>query len=587
MLDLHAPHGGALALVFLSAECPMANAYSATLNELAAAFPKEKLAVVGLFVDPDSSDTALAAHAKEFRLAFPVARDLQLELARRFGVKLTPEAVLFDERGAVRYRGRIDDQYAARQTRRLNPRTHELRDAIAAVLAFRDVVPDKVEAIGCPLPNWPAESKAVTYSHDVARIFQAHCQECHRPGQVGPFSLMSYRDAAKRAHDIASVVEERRMPPWKPAPGLGPKFKHDRSLSDVEIASVIAWSEAGAPEGNAADLPPPAQFPDGWALGTPDLVLEPDTDFQIPADGKDIYRCFVIPTDLPQDQSISAIEYHPGNRRVVHHILAYVDVTGKARERDKADDGPGYMCFSGPGIEVHGDLGGWAPGNEPSRLPDGVGRVLPRKADVVMQVHYHPSGKPETDRTRIALYFSRKPIKQTLHWAAAAKWNLVLPPGESDIRVKGYPWKVPVDVEALAVTPHMHMLGKSMTMMVTYPDGRTEPLVKIDDWDFGWQNTYYFGKPIFLPAGTKLNVEARFDNSATNPRNPSSPPKEVRWGEATTDEMCIGFIAVTKAGQDLTRAGEVDDLRTIIDRSYEEQRKKRRERERGEESQKP
>jgi hypothetical protein len=567
-------------MVFLSAECPIANAYSTTLNELATSFPKDQLGVVGLFVDPDLPDEKVSAHAQAYHLAFPTARDLRLDLARRYGVEATPEAVLLDDQGRVRYQGRIDDQYASRQKRRLNPQTHELYDAIAAVLGGKTVVQAKVAPVGCPLPNWPEGEGRVTYTHDVSRILQKHCQECHRPGQIGPFSLMTYREAAKRAGDIATVVEERTMPPWKAVPGVGPRYKHDRSLAVAEIAALVSWAENGTPEGDSGDLPPPAKFPEDWALGTPDLVLESGVDFAIPADGKDIYRCFVIPTDLPQDQAISAIEYRPGNRRVVHHVLTYVDTSGKAREKDEADPGPGYMCFSGPGIEVHGDLGGWAPGNEPSRLPEGVGRVLPRKADVVMQVHYHPSGKPETDRTRVGLYFARKPIKQTLHWAAAAKWDLVVPPGEKSVPAEAYPWKVPVDVEAHAVTPHMHMLGRDMTMSVKFPDGRVQTLVKIADWDFGWQNTYYFDKPVLLPAGTLLNVEAHYDNSASNPSNPNSPPKEVRWGEATTDEMCIGFIAVTKAGQDLTRPGEVDDLRSIIDRSYDEQRKQMKEKER-------
>ena len=214
-------------------------------------------------------------------------------------------------------------------------------------------------------------------------------------------------------------------------------------------------------------------------------------------------------------------------------------------------------------MEVHGDLGGWAPGNEPSRLPEGIGRSLPRKADVIMQVHYHPDGKPETDRSRIGLHFARTPIKQTLHWGFAANLGMELPPGQSDIEIKAK-WTVPVDLEARAVTPHMHMLGRKMSMSITYPDGRTQDLVKIDDWDFGWQNTYYFEEPIDLPKDSVVHVVAHYDNSAQNPRNPNTPPKLVKWGEATTDEMCIGFIAVTKKGQDLTQPGEKDDLHDIF-----------------------
>ena len=240
---------------------------------------------------------------------------------------------------------------------------------------------------------------------------------------------MTYDQARKRAEDIAGQVTERRMPPWKPDPHVGPAFLHSKALSEQDIATIAAWAEAGAPEGNPADMPPPPVYRDGWTLGDPDLIVEPSEDFSIPAEGGDIYRCFVIPTNLPEDKYISAIEYRAGNSKVVHHVLAYVDVTGMGRKRDEADPGLGYSCFSGPGVEVHGDLGGWAPGNEPAFLPEGIGRSLPRKADVVMQVHYHPSGKPETDRTRIGLYFSRKPVKQILHWSASLNTAMKIPAG--------------------------------------------------------------------------------------------------------------------------------------------------------------
>jgi hypothetical protein len=273
---------------------------------------------------------------------------------------------------------------------------------------------------------------------------------------------------------------------------------------------------------------------------------------------------------------ISGIEYQPGNRRVVHHVLAYVDTTGEARKKDAADPGPGYQCFSGPGVEVHGDLGGWAPGNQPAILPDGIGRSLPRNADVIIQVHYHPSGKSEYDRTRIGIRFSRQPVKQILHWNAAANLEMKLPAGDSNALVKAA-WTVPIDVVAHAVSPHMHMLGKDMLMSVKYPDGRTQDLIRIDHWDFNWQFTYYLDRPLELPKDSVVNVVAHFDNSAGNPRNPNIPPRDVTWGEATTDEMCIGFVAVTKKGQDLTRAGEKDDLRAIFKSQRDDYRKKREE----------
>ena len=270
-----------------------------------------------------------------------------------------------------------------------------------------------------------------------------------------------------------------------------------------------------------------------------------------------------MPTGLTEDKYVSAVEFRAGNRSVVHHILAYVDVSGKARERDKADPGPGYSCFGGPGDPIHGGLGGWAPGNRPSYLDEGIGRSLPGKSDVIIQVHYHPRGKAETDRSKIGIYFARKPVKQTLHWSVVINPELVLPPGQSNIEVKAA-WEVPVDVVAHNVSPHMHLLGHDMQISVKFPDGKVQDLIRIDDWDFNWQYTYHFEKPIDIPKGSVVYLVSHFDNSSANPRNPNHPPKEVKWGEATTDEMCIGFLGVTKKGQDLTQPGEKDDYMDIL-----------------------
>jgi len=568
--------GSVTAVVFYSTECPISNEYSPVLKAIAEGQPSARFAMVGVCVDPDLSAEAVAKHAREYGLKFPIALDRDGSIASKFGAKVTPEAFVLDDSGTIRYRGRVDDTFPARGKRKANPQTSELKDAIIAVLDGKNVDVDHAEAIGCPIPKPVKAALKPTFSKEVAPILQKNCQQCHRPGQVGPFSLVTYEQARKRADDIANVVADRRMPPWKPDPKVGPALRHSKALSDDDIAVIAAWAEAGAPEGDKADLPPSPNYPEGWVLGTPDLVLEPSEDYAIPAEGADIYRCFVIPTNLPEDRYIAAIEYQPGNRKVVHHILTYVDTTGQARKRDEADPGLGYACFSGPGVDITGDLGGWAPGNEPSFLPDGVGRVLKSKGDVVMQVHYHPSGKPETDRTRIGIYFAKKPVKQILHWNLAANFGLYLPPQSRNFEVDAgwkdpdQAWKVPVDITALAVTPHMHTLGRDMTVSVTYPDGRTEDLVRIGDWDFNWQNTYYFDKPIDLPKGSMVKVRAHYDNPTQKP---------VKWGEATTDEMCIGFLAVVQKGQDLTQPGATDELGPIFRKQFEERqelgRKKR------------
>ena len=357
------------------------------------------------------------------------------------------------------------------------------------------------------------------------------------------------------------MVEDRAMPPWKAAPHVGPKFKHDRSLSAKDIATLSAWAEAGAPRAIPPTCRRRRKFPDDWTLdGGPDLVLDIGTDFPIPATGADIYRCFVVPTSLPADVYVSAIEYRPGNRRVVHHILAYVDTTGEARKRDAAEPGPGYTCFSGPGVEIHGDLGGWAPGNQPSQLPDGIGRSLPRNGDVIIQVHYHPSGKAEVDRTRIGLQFARKPIRQILHWNAALNPEMNLPSGQSNIEIKAA-WPVPVDLVAHAVTPHMHLLGNDMHDVRHLPR-RPDPGPD-QDRRLGFQLAVFLLLRAAARASQGLGGQGGrpFRQLGEQPPQPQGPgTQDVNWGEATTDEMCIGFIGVTKKGQDLTRPGEKDDL---------------------------
>jgi len=572
---------GALAVVFYSTECPISNAYSPTLRAIASASDgaDRPLTLVGVCVDADLKAEDVAKHAREFGLTFPVVQDRDGSITARFAAKVTPEAFVYDASKKLRYRGRIDDQFAARGKRNARPQAHELQDAILAVREGRDVAADRVDAVGCPVPRLPDLASKPTYARDVAPILRANCVQCHRPGQVGPFALETYEQARKRASDIAGVTTERKMPPWKPAADFGPSLKHSKALTADEIATLAKWAEADAPGGDPAELAPAPVFSSDWALGTPDLVVETPSDFVIPAQGEDIYRCFVIPTNLPEDKYVSAIEYHPGNRKIVHHVLGYVDITGGARFKDEKESGPGYMCFSGPGVPTHGDLGGWAPGSEPAFLPEGVGRSLPKKADLVVQVHYHPSGKPETDRTIVGLYFSKTPIRQTLHWNAALNLGMKLPAGQPNIEIKAN-WEIPVDVTALGIAPHMHLLGRDMTMTATLPDGRNLDLIKINDWDFDWQNNYWFDRPIDLPKGSTLRVSAHFDNSSDNPRNPKNPPVEVRWGEGTTDEMCIGFLAMTKKGQDLTKPGERDDLNLIFGKQAEERIKKYEERRR-------
>jgi hypothetical protein len=341
------------------------------------------------------------------------------------------------------------------------------------------------------------------------------------------------------------------MPPWKPKAGFG-EFRDEPRLTDAEIATIAAWVEAGTPEGDRADLPPPRDFPEGgWQLGEPDLVLTMVDDFEVYASGRDIIRQFVIPTGLTQDKWVTAVEFRPGNPRVAHHAIFFTDSTGRARQLDAEDEQPGFSRF---GFIPSGGIGGWAVGTLPRPLPDGTGMRLTKGSDLVVQMHYHPSGKPEKDRSSLGLYFAKGPVKKQVAGFPVFGWRFQWPAGEERIKTTGR-FRVPVDLHAISVFPHMHMLGRDFKMTATLPDGTVIPLIEIEDWDFNWQQAYLYKSAIALPKGTMVDLVSHADNSAKNPVNPHSPPRQVNFGEQTTDEMCIGFVGCT-----VDNDGELFDL---------------------------
>ena len=403
------------------------------------------------------------------------------------------------------------------------------------------------------LGSGPALAAGPTYHKDVSRVLQNHCQDCHRPGQVAPFSLLTYEQARKRGSDLVAVTEGHKMPPWPASMKEGGPFRDARVMSAAETAMIAEWVAAGCPEGDAKDAPAAKSWGSDWPLGEPDLVLSVPEAYALDADGKDEHRVFVVPTGLNEDRWVSAIDFKPGNPKVVHHVLCAFDTAGRAAKLDAADPKPGYAVFGGFGVLPSGGLGGWAPGKRPAHLPAGVGRFLPAGADVLLQVHYHKSGKAETDATKVGLYFSKGPIDKQVRGQAVfaparaglfSRPNLLIPAEDGDYEVKGRT-TVGRDAHVIAVAPHMHWLGKDFLLTATKPDGSKVTLIRIDDWNFNWQGTYDFATPVALPKGTKVELLAHFDNTSKNPANPSKPAVPVRWGEQTTDEMCIGFLQLT------------------------------------------
>lgn len=415
-------------------------------------------------------------------------------------------------------------------------------------------------------------ANAVTFSENIAPILYGNCVTCHRPGQAAPFSLISYDDAKKRGGLIASVTKSRYMPPWHAEHGYG-EFLDERRLSDAQIAMIGEWVRQGMPEGDRTKMPKPPEFADGWRLGKPDLILEMPAAFEIPADGPDIYRNFTIPTALTENEWVRAVEFHPSARKAVHHTLfAYVRA-GSLKDLEGKDGKPGSVGLNGlafglgaqAGLAPSGGLGGWAVGGTPQFLPDGQALPLPKGTDLVLQMHFHPTGKPETERATLGLYFAEKaPEKKLLQIGIPSLFGigsgLDIAPGETSYTIRDSA-TLAADVRVLSVAAHAHYIGKEMKAKATLPDGTTRPLLWIKNWDFNWQEQYTYKEPVFLPKGTRIDVRIGYDNSTANPRNPN-PPKRVLWGEQSFDEMGgVGFTMVAVRKEDETAVDQEEGAR--------------------------
>jgi peroxiredoxin/mono/diheme cytochrome c family protein len=552
----------AVVAVFLSFECPVSTSYSQTLATLADQYKGKGVAFLGITTE-DEDAAQLARQARAYKIPFPVLRDARLAAADAFKADMTPQAFVLDHNFVLRYRGRIDNAYRARLKKNQRIDSHDLKDALDELLAGKKVRHPVTQAVGCSIlreKKVTAAKGKVTYYRDVLPVVQNHCQTCHRPGEVGPFSLMTYKQAVNWASDIKEYTQSGKMPPWKPLEGVA--FHNDRRLSARDIATLAAWVDNDTPAGDPNDAPAPRKFPAGWQLGKPDLVLTVSEEFQVGPSGNDLFRCFVLPTNLTEDKYVTAVEVRPSNPRVVHHTLQYIDTDGKGRKLEKKeqdrkqkdgelDRGPGYSSNMGIGFLPRGGLSGWAPGNLPRYLPEGTGYFLPKNSDIVVQVHYHRNGRLEKDRTSIGLYFAKKPVKTPYKGMVIAggdrgrrQFSFVIPAGAEDFKLTGNLW-VDQDCTLYSVMPHMHMVGKKIRVTMTPPDGKAQTLVAITDWDYNWQETYMLKKPLKVKAGTRFAVEAVYDNSAKNPNNPFNPPQKVRFGEQTTNEMCFVFLGAT------------------------------------------
>ncbi len=411
-----------------------------------------------------------------------------------------------------------------------------------------------------------AAASAPTFSRDVAPLFYDKCVSCHRPGEVAPMSLITYRDVRPWASAIREKVTTRVMPPWHADRQYG-TFRNDLSLTQREIDTIASWVAAGAAEGNPSELPALPKFPVGWQIGTPDQVFEMQADYHVPASGEIEYQYFEVPTNFTEDRWMQAGEVRAGDRAHVHHIIVYVREPKPSNRpnvvavRPILSPGqtppppptraPGTTRASAPG---GGDamLVNWAVGEDaPIYLP-GTAKRIPAGSTLIFQVHYTTDGKPGVDRSRIGLIFAKEPPRQEIRTGIIANPLLAIPAGESNHRVEAEA-TFSEDVRVWTMHPHMHLRGKDMTYTAIYPDGRSQIVLNVPKFDFGWQTDYWLAEPLTLPKGSKLHVRAHFDNSAANRSNPD-PSKVVRWGDQTWEEMMIGFFTYTVEGQSTRRA---------------------------------
>jgi thiol-disulfide isomerase/thioredoxin len=546
--------GSVLVIVFVGTTCPVGDLYMPRLNSLAREYEPRRVDFVAINSNDSESVEDVAEYARRSRAIFPFLKDPGNVVADQLLAERTCEALVIDGSGRLRYRGAIDDQYGL-GSRRDSPAREYLTDAIEAVIAGRNVTTEMTQVVGCPIerktprkagapfrtagspekkrdqdgrqqPSLAAAAgteRAVTYA-DIAPILHNRCASCHRQGQVAPFSLLTYEQARRWSSSIDEVIADRRMPPWHADPRFG-HFANDRSLTERERSLLNAWIDAGTPPGDLATAPVPPKYPQGWSIGTPDIVYEMPEPFLVPAEGTVPIQHFRVKTNLTQPLYIQAAEARPGDRAIVHHICIYIDDYNK-----EPGDGPRDKNL----------LVAYTPGDMPSVYAPGIAKKIAPGVDLTFEVHYTPVGQVRFDRTTVGVILAKERPRHAAKTRGISGLDLRIPAGAAD-HVARAARTFHRDIHLLSMAPHMHLRGKSFTYTAYFPDGTSEILLSVPKYDFNWQSVYRLSEPKLLPAGTTLECKAHFDNSAANPANPN-PGKTVVWGEQTWDEMLIGFI---------------------------------------------
>jgi thiol-disulfide isomerase/thioredoxin len=524
------PDSKAFVLVFTNTTCPLVQRYLPALARLETEYRSKGVQFLAVNVSADDSIAAMAAQAVRHEVPFPFVKDFDAACARSLGVKRTPEAVILDGERRLRYRGRIDDQYRLGGARPA-PSRHDLKEALDAVLAGKEVKVKETPVDGCliTVADLPAPKNPVTFAEHVAPILHKHCVECHRPGTAAPFSLLTYRQVAVRADTVAEVVREQRMPPWYGAPEHT-EFVNHRGLTARERETILQWVKGGLERGAEAKLPRPPAEVDRWQIGKPDLIV-PAPEQDLPADGVVPYKYVFLPHVFLEETWVQGVQILPDNPRVLHHCnMAWVRL--------------------GEGFKISNFITGAVPGGDPMRLDNGVAYRIPKGATLVLQVHYVTTGKLEKCRIRVGFRYAVGKVQKQLRFVYLMDNRFAIPPGAPAHRV-GTSRMLDCDAVGVGLFSHMHLRGRDMTFRAHYPDGRSETLLVIPNYNFDWQQAYRWepGKKRF-PKGTRLECFAHYDNSTFNPYNPD-PKATVREGQQTHQEMMNGFFFYTDAGEKL------------------------------------
>ncbi len=520
----------------LGTECPVSRFYAARLNELAEQYASRGVRFVGIHSNLHDSVADIDKFAMELKLSFPQVHDGEQLVAKQLQATRVPEVFVVNETGKLQYSGRVDDQYAPGVKRSVANADH-LKSALDTVLAGKVPLVTRVEPVGCLITfekkGVPKPAVEITYCKTIAPLLNEHCVECHRPGEIGPFDISDYDELRGWAEMIVEVVEQKRMPPWHADSQFG-SFKNERHMPEGALAALKQWVEAGTPYGDAKDLLPLPKFIAGWNLvREPELIvaMRPEP-YAIPATGTVDYQYFVVDPKITEDRWVSAAQIVPGNAAVVHHAIVFV------RPPDGID-------FQGIGW-----LTAYVPGQRATIFPPGYARKIPAGSKFVFQMHYTPNGEEQTDVSQIGMTFmDAKDVTHEVYTMIGIDQEFEIPPGAGNHVVHSSVKRLPRDGMLLAVSPHMHLRGKSFEMnAVSKLDSETAQhttLLKVPQYDFNWQHTYEFSEPIAFSDIKSLELTTTFDNSEGNPFNPA-PHEYVVWGEQTWEEMSVAFLEVAR-----------------------------------------